>query len=80
MKIRSAEFLAAVAIISSAAVIQIREHVLAQETPASNAQAVSPPCGVTHQGLVPAACEPTREKRQVDRAPQPQRSAPQIWV
>ncbi|PRX30694.1 hypothetical protein B0G75_106134 [Paraburkholderia sp. BL18I3N2] len=80
MKIRSAEFLAAVAIISSAAVMQIREHVLVQETPASNAQAASPPCGAMHEGLVPAACEPTREKRQVDRAPQPQRSAPQVWV
>ncbi|WP_168790279.1 hypothetical protein [Paraburkholderia aromaticivorans] len=80
MKIRSAEFLAAVAIISSAAVMQIREHVLAQEAPSSNAQATSPSCGVTHDGFVPAACEPTRDKRQVDRAPQPQRDAPQIWV
>ncbi|TDY21622.1 hypothetical protein B0G81_1850 [Paraburkholderia sp. BL6665CI2N2] len=80
MKIRSAEFLAAVAIISSATVMQIREHVLAQETPVSQAQATSPSCGLTHDGLVSAACEATRDKRQVDRAPQPQRNAPQVWV
>ncbi|MFM0627086.1 hypothetical protein [Paraburkholderia xenovorans] len=80
MKIRSAEFLAAVAIITSAAVMQIREHVQVQATPSSNAQAMSPSCGVTHDGFVPAACEPTRDERRVDRAPQPPRNAPQVWV
>ncbi|MFM0391600.1 hypothetical protein [Paraburkholderia phytofirmans] len=80
MKIRSAEFLAAVAIISSATVLQIREHVLAQQAPASQAQATSPSCGSTHDGLVSAACEPTHDKRQVDRAPQPPRNTSQIWV
>ncbi|WNC94078.1 hypothetical protein RI103_25265 [Paraburkholderia sp. FT54] len=79
MKIRNAEFLAAVAIIASATVLQIREHSQAHEAPSSNAQTTSS-CGVTHDGLVPAACEPTRDKRQVDRAPAPQRGAPQIWV
>jgi hypothetical protein len=80
MKIRSAEFLAAVAIITSAAVMQIREQVQVREAPSANAQATSPSCGVMHDGLVPAACEPTRDERQVERAPQPQRNAPQVWV
>ncbi|MFM0169610.1 hypothetical protein [Paraburkholderia sediminicola] len=80
MKIRSAEFLAAVAIIASATVMQIREHLQVPEAPSSNAQAMSPSCGVTHEGFVPAACEPTRDERQVDRAPQPRRNAPQGWV
>jgi hypothetical protein len=80
MKIRSAEFLAGVAIVTSAAVMQIREHVPVQEASTSKAQATSPSCGVRHDGFVPAACEPTRDERQVERAPQPQRKAPQVWV
>lgn len=80
MKIRSAEFLAAVAIITSAVVMQIREHVQVPETPSASAQATSPPCGSAHDGLAPAACEPTRDQRQVDRTPLPQHAAPQIWV
>lgn len=80
MKIRSAECLVAVAIITSAAVMQIREQVQAPQAPSPNAQATSRSCGVTHDGFVPAACEPTRDERQMDRAPQPQRNAPPVWV
>jgi hypothetical protein len=79
MKIRSAEYLAAIAIVTSAAVLQIREHMQPQEAPVASAQAASS-CGVRHDGLVPAACEATRDERQVDRAPQPQHNRPRIWV
>ncbi|MFL9910123.1 hypothetical protein [Paraburkholderia sp. RL17-337-BIB-A] len=82
MKIRSAEYLVAIAIVTSAGVLQIREHMQPLETPPASAQPAST-CGVTRDGLVPAACEPTRgERQQVERAPQPQpqHNAARIWV
>lgn len=82
MKIRSAEYLALVAIVTSAAVMQIREHV--QDVPSLHAaQAMS--CGAMHErnGLLPAGCEATRDtsrgERSADHAPQPQHSM-RIWV
>ncbi|MFM0204565.1 hypothetical protein PQR53_32520 [Paraburkholderia fungorum] len=78
-KIRSAEYLVAIAIVTSAGVLQIREHMQPLEAPAASAQAASS-CGITRDGLVPAACEPTRSERQVERAPQLQHSAARIWV
>ncbi|AIP36462.1 hypothetical protein DR64_6486 [Paraburkholderia xenovorans LB400] len=79
MKIRSTEFLAAVAIITSATVLQIREHMPAHEATSASAQTESPACRMTRDGLVPAACEPTRDDHQEPAMPR-QRSAPQIWV
>src|ERR1700744_490711 len=58
-KIRSAEFLAAVAIITSATVMQIREHMQVPEAPAAPPQAAQLSCETTHHGRVFAACEPT---------------------
>jgi hypothetical protein len=63
MKIRRAEFLLAVAIVTSAAVMQVREYVL-RTTPQSAAQTMT--CGPTHQGLAPAACASVRGERSVD--------------
>ncbi|MFL9902012.1 hypothetical protein PQR71_28360 [Paraburkholderia fungorum] len=82
MKIRSADYLVAIAIVTSAGVLQIREHMQPLEAPPASAQTASS-CGVTHDGLVSAACEPTRsERRQVERAPQPQaqHNAARLWV
>lgn len=79
MKIRGAELLVAVAIVTSATVMQIREHMEQHDAPAASAQAV-PSCGVRHDGLAAAACEPTRGERQADRASQPRRDAQRIWV
>jgi len=59
--------------------MQIPEHMQPQEAPVASAQAASS-SGVKHDGLVPAACEQTSGERQVDRAPQPQRNTPRIWV
>ena len=76
-KIRRAEFLLAVAIITSAAVMQIREHTL--KTPAQNAD-VTPSCGVTQLGLAPASCAATRNERAVEGAPHVRQATPRIWV
>jgi hypothetical protein len=77
MKIRRAEFLLAVAIVTSAAVMQIREYVL-NAAPHDAVQTLS--CGTSHQGLVPAACAAVRSEHPVDGAARPQPSAPRIWV
>ncbi|MFM0643512.1 hypothetical protein PQR14_04220 [Paraburkholderia bryophila] len=80
MKIRRAECLVAVAIVTSATVMQIREHLLQHETPPASMQNMSATCGAMHEGLVPAGCEATGDNRQVDRAPVPPHDAPRIWV
>jgi hypothetical protein len=80
MKIRSTECLVAVAIITSATVMQIREHMQPREAASPSAQVASPSCGATHDGPVPAACEPTSDDHQTDRTTRRPRSAPQIWV
>lgn len=77
MKIRRAEFLLAVAIVTSAAAMQVREYVL-RTAPQSAAQTMS--CGTTHQGLAPAACETMRGERSVDGAAHPQQAPQRIWV
>lgn len=80
MKLRSTEFLAAIAIITSAAVVQIREDMPAREAASASEQTTSPPsCGITRDGLMPAACEPTSDDRQDPAVPR-RRSASQIWV
>ncbi|MFM0339627.1 hypothetical protein [Paraburkholderia fungorum] len=78
MKIRSAEWLAAVAIVTSASVLQIREHMQSYEAPSVAPQASF--CGARHDGLIPAGCEPARNEQWMDRAALPQHNAPRIWV
>jgi hypothetical protein len=80
-KIRSAQFLAAVAIISSASVMQIREYMQSSETSRTNAPAALPSCRAARDGLTPARCEPTRGERQMEREIRPQHDAQrQLWV
>jgi hypothetical protein len=80
-KIRSAEWLVGVAIIASAAALQIREHVQVQDAPPANAQAPMSSCGPLHDGLVPAGCEqPTHDERQTEHTTQPPQGARQIWA
>lgn len=80
MKIRRAEFLVAIAIVTSAAVLQIREHMQSHDVASANSEATRTVCGGTGNGLVPASCEPTRDERPTNSAPQQQHGAPQIWV
>jgi hypothetical protein len=75
VKIRRREYLVAIAIVTSAGVLQIREHMQVTGTPVASARAASS-CGVAHDGLVPASCEPTRG----ERTQEPQRNATRIWV
>lgn len=83
MKIRSAEFLALVAIVTSATVLQIREH-MPQDRSIHATQAAS--CGAMREGngLLPAACEATRDATQREgatgRPTQVLHSNPKIWV
>ena len=77
MKIRRAEFLLTVAIVTSAAVIQVREYVL-RTAPHGAVQTLN--CGATHQGLAPAACATVRGERSVGEAAHPQQADPRIWV
>lgn len=82
-KIKRTEFLAAVAIITSATVLQIREHMRVPEAPSAQRQAAQFACDVTtHRGLVLAACEPTREAAPAgqDRATQHLRNTSKLWV
>ncbi|CAB3793844.1 MULTISPECIES: hypothetical protein [Paraburkholderia] len=80
-KIRSARFFAAVAIVSSATVLQIREGLHAHATSPTNAQATLSLCGATRDGLMPARCESTRGERKLERDIQPQHDAQrQLWV
>ena len=83
-KIRRAEFLAVVAIVASATAMQIREHSQAQDqaqdaVPATE-QAPMTSCGPSHDGFVPAGCEPTRDDPPAERATRAPHAAPQIWV
>jgi hypothetical protein len=81
-KMKRAEFLAAVAIITSATVMQIREHMQAPDAPSATPQAAQSACEMPRSGLVLAACEPTRSEAPAkqDRATQHLRSASKIWV
>jgi hypothetical protein len=80
-KIRSARFLAVVAIVSSATVMQIREGMHAHDASPTNAQATLSLCAATRDGLMPARCESTRGERKLERDIQPQHGAQrQLWV
>jgi hypothetical protein len=83
MKMRRAEFLAAVAIVASAGVLQIRAHMQphpARAVSAPAAQAAPSSCGPARRGIMPASCEPTRDEHPAQRAPLPQHGAEPIWV
>lgn len=76
-KIRRAEFLLAVAIVTSAAVMQVREYMLkapAQGEPASLS------CGVTQRGLAPASCAAARNERPVEGVSRAPQATSHIWV
>ncbi|KAA1013590.1 hypothetical protein FVF58_07530 [Paraburkholderia panacisoli] len=80
-KIRSAEFLVGVAIVASAAALQMSENEQVQDAPPANAQAPMSSCGPLHDGLVPAGCEqPTRDERQTEHTEQLPYGGRQIWV
>ena len=77
----SVKFLAAVAIVTSATVLQIREHGQSNDAPSTNAATTMSSCSSTRDGLTPARCEPTRGERQLDRATQQHgHGTRQIWV
>jgi hypothetical protein len=91
MKIRRTEFLVAVAIISSATAIQIREYM--QPHPPAAADEQSAPqlatlCGMSRNGVIPAACETMRgseheqknEPARTGRTPDTPRATSQVWV
>jgi hypothetical protein len=78
-KAGSMKFLAAVAIVSSATVMQIRAHVAAPETAPARASGAMPACGSGHEGVMPASCAPMRDERQLKRQ-QPPHDAPRLWV
>jgi hypothetical protein len=91
-KIRRAEWLAAVAIITSATVLQIREHMLVHAALPATPEAAQTSCDMPRSGLVLAACEPTRgeapasrdqnqnQNQNRDRATRHLRTASKIWV
>jgi hypothetical protein len=95
MKIRSAECLLFVAIVTSAAVMQIREYTLsAPQTNVTNEEAApaqreyagqAQACGNARSGLLPAACDTRRERRDertIDSM-EPQTKLPhtsKVWV
>lgn len=80
-KIRSAELLVAVAIVTSATVMLIREYTQSQDMSSTNAHATMSSCSATRDGLMPARCEPMRGERRMEHDTQPQRDArQQLWV
>lgn len=76
-KIRRAEFLLAVAIITSAAVLQVREHML--RDPVQKDEATLS-CGAFVKGLAPAACTSAHSARSVDGPGQARQAPTQLWV
>ena len=86
MKMRKAELLAAIAIVTSAGVLQIREHVqpIDAANHAANAstsvQTAPSTCESRGRGVLPAACEQTRDERPAHRATLPQHGPARIWV
>jgi hypothetical protein len=78
MTIRRAEFLVFVAIVTSAAVMQIRERTL---TPPPQQATDAIACNAVRQGVVPAGCAVKRDdERHVDGAVLPRHHEPDIWV
>ncbi|MEC5406281.1 hypothetical protein VOM14_12060 [Paraburkholderia sp. MPAMCS5] len=84
MNMRTAEFLVGVAIVTSAGVMQIREHMQPREavgaSAAQSAQTAPSSCAPGRHGVVPASCEPTREARPARHAPMSSHGAMAVWV
>lgn len=76
-KIRRAEFLLAVAIITSAAVLQIREHMLREPV---QADAATLSCGTSVKGLAPASCTSAHDARSVEGSGKARQAPAQLWV
>src|SRR5258706_7222589 len=64
MTIKRAEFLVLVALVTSAAVVQLRERTLDVAPQQTTTHATS--CAVVRQGIAPASCEVKRDERRVD--------------
>ncbi|HEX7934716.1 MAG TPA: hypothetical protein VF573_16780 [Paraburkholderia sp.] len=84
MNMRKAEFLVGVAIVTSAGVMQIREHMQPREvvgaSAAQSVQTAPSSCVPVRHGVMPASCEPTREARPARHAPLPSHGATAVWV
>jgi hypothetical protein len=78
-KIGNYKFLAAVAIVSSATAMQLREHVASPDAALARGPAAMSTCGGAHDGLTTASCEAMRREKQPERA-QPPRDTRQLWV
>ncbi|RFU44647.1 hypothetical protein [Paraburkholderia sp. DHOC27] len=78
-KIRRAEFLLAVAIVTSAVVLQVREYMLKAPTQEQGSVATLS-CDSTQPGLAPASCATPRNQQPVDGAGRPHHATSQIWV
>ncbi|WP_206002397.1 hypothetical protein [Paraburkholderia antibiotica] len=86
-KTASMKFLAMVAIVTSATVLQIREHVAPPDTAHTDNAAAMSDCERIRDGFAPAACERSKDQRQVEQQQpdarlgvQPAHGARQIWV
>ncbi|MGF6732588.1 hypothetical protein OKW50_004733 [Paraburkholderia youngii] len=75
----SIKFLAAVAIVSSATVMQIRAHIASPDAAARQPHATISTCGRSHDGITAASCWPTNSERQLERF-QPPHDTRQPWV
>jgi hypothetical protein len=78
MTIKHAEFLLLVAMVTSAAVVELREHTL---TPAPQQATQPATCRAMQQGIAPAGCEVKRsDERRVDGTQHLRHDEPGIWV
>lgn len=78
MTIKHAEFLLLVAMVTSAAVVELREHTL---TPAPQQATHTATCNAMQQGIAPAGCGLKRDdERRVDGAEHRRHDGPGIWV
>ncbi|HXZ10552.1 MAG TPA: hypothetical protein VEI25_21070 [Paraburkholderia sp.] len=85
MTIKRAEFLVLVALVTSAAVAQLRESTLASapQPPVQQGEQAPQPtlCGESPQGVAPAGCEvKPDDERRVDGAQQRHHHDPRLWV
>ncbi|WP_368622490.1 hypothetical protein [Paraburkholderia sp. BR13444] len=74
----SIKFLAAVAIVSSATVMQIRAHIASPDAAARQPHATISN-GRSHDGITAASCWPTNSERQLERF-QPPHDTRQPWA
>ncbi|OLL28331.1 hypothetical protein BTH42_27740 [Burkholderia sp. SRS-W-2-2016] len=79
-KTASMKFLAMIAIVTSATVMQIREHVAPPDTVRAGESNSMSGCTGTHGGFTPAACERLRDDRQPVEQRKPAHNERHIWV